>query len=116
MVENKDVAIIDIEKYNALRDFKDNILKGKFIKVFNKFSRNEYYQFTERDEVINQYEKSNSELVEENKKLVEKYDELSRNFNERVKEEKNKFLEDFSNKSIFQFIRWRKEFNIWKKK
>lgn len=115
MGENKDVAIIDIEKYNSLRDFKDNILKGKFYQVTNRYRKDEYYTLNERDEVIRKFEDANKALVEENNKLREQINDLSSTFSDRVKEEKNSIFEMFAGYSIFGFRKWKKKYLLWKK-
>ena len=86
----KDIAIISISEYNALRDFKKFIEDGKYVKIYNggKHFENEKIYSAEIVDINKEFEKANLEL-----------------------RDKNKFLRDqliyLRDSSVFNFKNWR---------
>ena len=109
-MENKsNIAIIDIEKYNALRDFKENLLKGEYVTVKNRYSTESYY-FHTRDKMVDSLTTINKNLIEENQKLVEKNSTLSGIQDKAVNEGRERLNKAFARYNIWEFLRWRKRF------
>lgn len=88
----KDTVLLDIEKYNDLRDFQNKVSEG-YIEVY---SNSERTYFTTKDKAIEKIAKINAELISKLKKL--KYPESEK-----------KTLKDVKEMSVREFKKWRKD-------
>lgn len=92
-----DKVVLDLEKYNELRDFKRNIEEGKIVEINSGF-----YSYSIK--YLNSNEAFNS-IEHFNNMLKEKIDELNKE--NRAKEELIKSIQQMS---VWEFIEWRKSF------
>lgn len=102
----KDVAIINIERYNQLRDFEKNVLENKTMKIQSSYSSCVYSVVTEdniikdisskNEELKTSYNNVYSELREiraEHRELNDKYYLLLKNYN--ILKEKEEYVSFF---------------------
>jgi len=91
----KDTVLLDVEKYNELRDFKQKIEEGYTLTIA---SSNFYYdrRFITTDKAV-------EEVVSANKELQKQIEDL-RNGNQN----KELPISEIKKMSIWQFFKWRK--------
>jgi hypothetical protein len=88
----KDTVLLDVKKYNELRDFKQKIEEGKTIVIFSGWN---YYR---KDFITT--EKAVEEIAEANKLLQKE--------NEELRKTKEITLNDIKKMSYWEFRKWRK--------
>jgi hypothetical protein len=88
----KDTVLLDVEKYNELRDFKQKIEEGKTIVIISGWN---YYR---KDFITT--EKALEEIAEANKLLQKE--------NEELRKPKEITLNDIKKMSYWEFRKWRK--------
>lgn len=86
--------LLDVEKYNELRDFKLNIEKGNTLYVYNNYGHYGAHFITE------------SEAVEKLTKHIKELDDII----DELKNPKTKEIDirEIKRMSIFEFLKWRK--------
>lgn len=88
----KDTVLLDVEKYNELRDFKQKIEEGKTLVITSGWN---YYQ-----QSFITTEKALIEIAEANKLLQKE--------NEELRKPKEITLNDIKKMSYWEFRKWRK--------
>tara|TARA_R110000796_G_scaffold116035_1_gene228456 strand:- start:225 stop:515 length:291 start_codon:yes stop_codon:yes gene_type:complete len=89
-------VILQTKEYNRLRDFYKGIQEDKFVQVYsNYFHESEIFYRTEKEVVMR--------LKQRNEALKKELDKL--------KNPKEKNLEQVKNMSLWEFIKWRKNNN-----
>jgi len=130
----KDSVVLDIRKYNRLRDFENTINSNGVVKVISvnhthydggyvRYNSTNEYQHMTNDEGIKEIIKVNGELGILNTELTDSINKLQKilrdnnidantklpGFNETNKAVKE-VKDDLSGKSIWGFIKWRRNF------
>lgn len=98
----KDTVLLDVEKYNELRDFKQKIEGGKTIVIVSGWK---YYdkKFITTEKAI--------ELIADANKLLQKENELLQKENKELRNANNpkeKSLSEVKKMSYWEFRKWRK--------
>ncbi len=91
----KDTVLLDVEKYNELRDFKQKIEEGKTLNIISSswhYSRT----FISTDEAVLRIAEINKELTTEIERL------------KNIKQPKEITLNDIRKMSYWEFRKWRK--------
>jgi len=88
----KDTVLLDVEKYNELRDFKQKIEEGKTLVIISGWN------FYRKDFITT--EKALEEIAAENKLLQKE--------NEELRKSKEIKLNDIKKMSYWEFRKWRK--------
>jgi len=88
----KDTVLLDVEKYNELRDFKQKIEEGKTLVIISGWN------FYRKDFITT--EKALEEIAAENKLLQKE--------NEELRKSKEIKLNDIKKMSYWEFHKWRK--------
>ena len=109
-------VIIDLEKYNALRDFQQNIMDGK-IWVVNEYDNRNWISFTNQRKLyaFKTNDKVIDELVELNKTHAELIDKLRTELNSEISKNSNRESnlnseKRFSEMNIMDFLKWKKRY------
>jgi hypothetical protein len=101
----KDTVLLDVEKYNALRDFKEYIEKGNTLEV-NNLRYNSYRRFITTDEAVKIIVKDRELIVSELEKENEDLKLQIRNLENPAPKEMS--INDLKKMSYWEFRKWRK--------
>lgn len=107
----KDTVLLSVERYNELRDFKNETEQGKTYVITNswgsRMNRCGYSKtYLTDDEVVADFDKRNSELADEVKELKNQLDKKDEECKKK-QEPKETTLEDVKNMSWFEFRKWK---------
>jgi len=112
MIE-KNTVVLDIDRYNELRDFKENLERDNVRRISNATS-NRYQQYNvieyiDVNDALNEIEEINRINVEVNIKLKNDIYELNKIITDGNKKVSNPIkIEDFKKMSIWDFFKWKK--------
>ena len=102
----KDTVLLDVEKYNVLRDFKEYIEKGNTLEI-NNSRYNSYHRFITTDEAVKILVNESNDLIktqaEELNRLLKQISDL-----QEINKPKEITINDLKKMSYWEFRKWRK--------
>jgi len=113
-IKQSNVVVVDLDKYLALNEFKEKILDGKFYSGRDRGGENryQYFGFNTNDQVLLDLTNMNKSLVNRIDELKDKLSNINNNANTHNEKGRVAEREYFSTMSVWDFLRWRKDYKI----